>query len=301
MKDIFFIICPISNEIIGLSNQKYGVIPASIKENWQFILYEKKLSFEEKRPVFKIFEKVEKKEFELIYEMYLGLFKSWNVKLYNFNYPIGFNSLRSALEKPYHSHKYLINDLGYIHECLSKIYSEYSCRNYVGKDHELLRELIFMCGIHCILGLSWNQLKKCTYSQIHKQLEPYESNLPSYLEKCSSDLNVIRFPNHQNNIFFKELSKHKIGGILRALNFLFASIQAQIVLNKVVWEHVDRILGYLMNKKEYNRNYQTIDFFNQLVTTKENHVTLNEFQQILKFEEESIDRKYRLFQKECFH
>ncbi|GEM_PF-5849890 len=301
MKDIFLVLCPNSNKVIGLSNRRYGVLPESITNNWLFSFYKKKLWFEEKKPVFKILEKVENEDFELIYEMYLGLFKSWNVKLFNFNYPMGFSSLRAALEKLYYSRKYLINDVGYIHESLSKIYSEYSRRNYIRKDQELLRELIFICGMNCFVSISWTKLKKYTNLQVLKLLDPYKSTPPSYMKKCLQDLTVIRYPEREDKIFFKELSNYKIGGILRALNFLFASIQAPIVLNVVVWVNMKDILGYMMNKKEYNRKYQTIDLFNKLVTTKKNHVSPDEFQKILEFEEEPIDRKYRLYRKEKFY
>ena len=275
MKDIFIVECPITERIVALSSSPYGKYANQLKNNWQFNHWIRMLSKRNLKPVVKILEKVSEKDFSLIYEMYLGLFKSWNIELLNFDYPIPISPLKSFIEKPYALNKYTLTDLGYIHEKLRDIYSHYKKITFLNNEHQLVFELITFCGIHVQYGEDWKELLNKTYNELDRRTR-HDDELPKYLFESIEHLGRIRMLKNQKKSF-EEISKYDLPQILNCLNHLFAEQQAYITLNEAVWPHLHAFLGYVQNKSEYNRKYQAIDLFNQFENGKSSKITLDEF------------------------
>ncbi|MEQ8551931.1 MAG: hypothetical protein RIC06_00420 [Cyclobacteriaceae bacterium] len=291
MKDIFSIICPISGDIKAISKRRYGKLPSDILSNPDFFSWNKNLKEKHLKPIFRILDKTPNEDLDLIFEMYLGLFKAWNLELFNFSYPKKYEVFKRAIESPYTGNQYMITDLGYLKEKLDHIAFEINHKRITSTDRNFLIELIIYCGLNCLCDYPWDKIPipSLTWKDVEKIAS--NENIATRSYSFLYNIDYLSRSDDNENLFFQEIYHYPIENIINCLNHLFAHFQIRISFTKQIWDNAYSIIQYLHNRPEYNRKYEVVQMFSDLESEKENWLSDQEFDERCDLTHEEIMEK----------
>lgn len=291
MKEIFSIICPISGEIKALSKRRYGKLPADILSNPDYFSWNKNLKEKHLKPIFRILDKTPSQDLDLIFEMYLGLFKAWNLELFNFSYPKKYEVFKRAIASPYAGNQYMIADLGYLNEKLDHIAFEINFKRISIADRNFLNELIIYCGLNCLYDYPWHKVPILSLTWIDVEKITYQEKVSLRSYSFLSNIHLSSQLSEGRNLFFKEIHNYPIENIINCLNHLFAHFQVRISFTKQIWENAYSIIQYLHNRPEYNRKYEIVQMFSDLERDKKNWLSNQQFDERCDWTHEEIMEK----------
>ncbi|WP_421870686.1 hypothetical protein [Marinoscillum sp.] len=255
---------------MALSKCPYGVFPSSVKSNLLFQEWIRNLHKNELKPQFKIFEKVKNKDCDSIFDMYLGLFKSWGFRLYNDQVTLKIPPFKDAAASAMYEGKFLIQDFGFIHQKLAYITNELATRKYSLLEKSFTTELIILCHLNIDLSICWKKIITTPCSKILTLLE-YDSYKHKYLN------HIIEYWEYKEVEAFPEIKDMNLSEILNSINYLFACFRVNLFFNKQVWDNAFDLYSYLDNVKEYNKKYEVVELFSELQRDMKNVLKQNEF------------------------
>ena len=232
MKEIFIIECPIRNEPVALSKEPFGLIPHWLKRKKSFDTWETSLKLKKLKPKVSILDRANDDDFDLQFEMYLDLFQSWNLRL--------FNHLKDPKPKIFDYNKIkehkknnlgLIDGIGRTSLNLKGIYLKiYDEMNL--DERELYLELMAFYELRC-LGLvrpDPKSLSSCTIVEVQHNPEV----------KVAQSLIEQRLAENSTKLFIK-IPKISLVEVISYLNHLFWINATPIILNEEIWTRIDNI------------------------------------------------------------
>lgn len=273
-KEISLISCPITNQVKALSDKDYPKLPNSVLQHPDYMIWITKLRKYNLKPIFKIIDVVDTADAFIIYNMYLGLFRSWNVPLLNYSactarYKVFEKLLNESRKDTKNLDKYLIGELGYIHEHLQNIYNDAQKSKFLRSS--LVYQIILYCGIVVTYDIPPDEILQGREKYIRRLLESKKGLF--YLNDIFSRLIHLE-PYCQ---VFTEIADKSQRGILNVLNHLFAYHRIPIVLNSEIWTSLYRLHNYVHSCRHCYTDYKTMTQFSKLICDNVNSFTLAEF------------------------
>lgn len=243
MKEIFLVQCPISNKPMALSKEPFGLIPNWLKREPSFNVWQQSLKLQGLKPKISILERVDVSDFDLQFEMYIGLFTSWNFGL--------FNNVIDPVTKGFDFqkiHKYSSSELGLIDGIGSnplnldglyqKLYNKMNLRNRV-----LLLELMALYELRCLNHVSFDRELFSSYSTETIR------NHPDI--KVTNLLIDMRDAVHSKSLFQEVLDLCDIQ-LITYLNHLFWINGSPVILNSEIWVNLGILYGTFKKSSFHN-------------------------------------------------
>ncbi len=243
MKEIFTIECPIRNEPVALSDEPFGLIPNWLEKKKSYQIWNKSLRLRNLKPRVSIIDRVNDCDYDLQFEMYLGLFQSWNIQLMNFSkdtkqkvfdfkriYTIGNDDLG------------LIDGIGHNSLNLEGVY-KILYEGMKSEDKELLLELFAFYELRCLglVGPNPQELRIFSITDFQNKLKINSTQL--LIESRIQD---------KSHRLFSKIPSINIEIVICYLNHLFWINASPIIINLEIWDELDSIYKSIGNLHHYS-------------------------------------------------
>lgn len=286
MKEIYLITCPITDSPIAISKSDFGKFPYKVLKNPRYHRWRKEIRTLDLRPQFKLIDLVDDADLDLIYEMYLALFQGWNVRLYNFyngpKYKVP-RAIENSSIQVLKTDKFLLMDLPNLPSILGSISDHFMNKKMSARDRIIMYELILACALNSCTTETWAKVRSLSYKRAKELVldlissEKYDC---SYLLQITDYL--VNSPERKElePRLLVKISKMSLTRILSMLNYIFAFFQHQVIFNQQVWHRAYDLRMYLLNKPEYNRKYEVVELYRELIKNRSIQISPKEFNQM---------------------
>lgn len=278
MIDIYYLLCPLTNEIRCLSRARYPKVEPILAKNPDYREWIKFLKKRRLKPIIKILDRVPFKDLSKVYDSYLEKFQEQGIQLFNVTPLRKFNVFEHLMSTE-HNGSFLLEDIGYIHEKLASIF--YDQLSYVRyhSDSKLVTELIYFIGGIITYEVDFKPFLLMDISKLKEihQDTSLKKSIPRYINSSFHDATHNK---KGHDKLFPTISKFEIGYMLNGINHLFAYYQIQIIMSHEVLKNLSNIYIYLTNTKELNYWHDVVDDVNTILKNRKSKIRPKAFNQM---------------------
>lgn len=273
MRDIYYLTCPVTNDIKCISKARYPKVQPTLATHpdyreWVRFLKRRRLS-----PIFKILDRVPDKKFNKEFNRYIEKFQNQGIQLFNFT-PIRKFKVFEHFLIPKNSDLYLLEDMGYIHERLEAIFFEKLGHVRHHSEADLVKEMIYFIGGLIDYKISYKDLLFINVSDIKKSHSSRTGRRYLYIESCFD--RIIENKEDEEQVF-QIIPQYKIECILNGINHLFAFYQIQIILTERILANISGIYTYFTNTQEMKYWHKIVDEVNSIMRNRKSKIKPQDF------------------------
>ncbi|MEQ9467434.1 MAG: hypothetical protein RLN88_08485 [Ekhidna sp.] len=258
--EIFAIECPIEDEIKALT-LRYGHIPKEVRKSQEFYVWSRMIRKKGLKPRFTILDSnIDGIDQSLLFNMYIDLFKGWDVGLFNFTRK---NSLKISIKSAMFNRQKIkvdITDLGYFELALDKLMNDSPLKIFIPFD--LALELVLYCCLYRILKTDHLELLEYKKFELFEQLPSNKSEL---VATAYSLMMCTQIGRRDEDYAFRIIRELSTTQIVKGINLIFKTFSFRISLDRKAWINLNGILGYLHDEKEYRNNPFFAEIYDQLL------------------------------------